>query len=103
MHVIKDIVPGTLTDLYLRKDEGQRPTEPGPAAHSGVSQGLLGSVPRILLILRELQPWRKTVKRKPRASSKYYFFDVGIVSALQGRPFLLGTPEFGEAFETFLM
>lgn len=28
---------------------------------------------------------------------------MGIVSALQGRPFLPGTPEFGEAFETFLM
>ena len=55
------------------------------------------------LILRELPPWRKTVKRKPLASSKYYFFDVGIVSALQGRPFRAGTPEFGEAFETFLM
>jgi predicted AAA+ superfamily ATPase len=55
------------------------------------------------LILRELPPWRKTVKRKPLASSKYYFFDVGVVSALQGRPFLPGTPEFGEAFETFLM
>jgi predicted AAA+ superfamily ATPase len=40
------------------------------------------------LILRELPPWKKTVKRKPLASSKYYFFDVGVVSALQGRPFL---------------
>ena len=55
------------------------------------------------LILRELPPWRKTVKRKPLASSKYYFFDVGVVSALQGRPFVPGTPEFGEAFETFIM
>ncbi|MGD9975976.1 MAG: ATP-binding protein [Desulfatirhabdiaceae bacterium] len=55
------------------------------------------------LILRELPAWRKTVKRKPLASSKYYFFDIGIVSALQERPFLPGTPEFGEAFETFLM
>ncbi len=55
------------------------------------------------LILRELPPWRKTVKRKPLASSKYYFFDVGVVAALQGRPFLKGTPEFGEAFETFIM
>jgi len=55
------------------------------------------------LILRELPSWRKTVKRKPLASSKYYFFDVGVVSALQGRPFLPGTPEFGEAFETFIM
>lgn len=55
------------------------------------------------LILYELLPWRKSKKRKPLASSKYYFFDVGVVSMLQGRRFLPGTPEFGEAFETYLM
>ena len=37
------------------------------------------------------------------ASSKYYFFDIGVVSALQGREFKPGTPEFGEAFETYIM
>ena len=55
------------------------------------------------LILRELPAWRKSKKRKPLASSKYYFFDVGVVSVLQGREFHPGTPEFGEAFETYLM
>jgi predicted AAA+ superfamily ATPase len=55
------------------------------------------------LILYELPAWRKSKKRKPLASSKYYFFDVGIVSVLQGREFRVGTPEFGEAFETYLM
>jgi predicted AAA+ superfamily ATPase len=55
------------------------------------------------LILYELPPWRKTRKRKPVASSKYYFFDVGVVAALQGRRFRPGTPEFGEAFETYMM
>lgn len=55
------------------------------------------------LILYELPAWRKSKKRKPLASSKYYFFDVGIVSVLQGREFRPGTPEFGEAFETYLM
>jgi predicted AAA+ superfamily ATPase len=55
------------------------------------------------LILHELPAWRKSVKRKPLVSSKYYFFDVGVVGALQGREFRLGTPEFGEAFETYLM
>ena len=55
------------------------------------------------LILHELPAWRKTIKRKPIASSKYYFFDVGVVSAIQGRVFKPGTPEFGEAFETYLM
>lgn len=35
-------------------------------------------------------------------SSKYYFFDVGVTGALQGRTFKPGTPEFGEAFETYI-
>ena len=55
------------------------------------------------LVLHELPAWRKSSNRKPLASSKYYFFDVGVVAALQGREFRAGTPEFGEAFETYLM
>ncbi len=51
----------------------------------------------------ELPAWRKSSKRKPLASSKYYFFDIGVVAALQGRSFEPGTPEYGEAFETYLM
>jgi predicted AAA+ superfamily ATPase len=54
------------------------------------------------LVLHEVPAWRKTVKRKPIASSKYYFFDVGVAGALQGRPFVRGTREFGEALETYL-
>jgi hypothetical protein len=37
------------------------------------------------LVLHELPGWKKSKKRKPLASSKFYFFDVGVVSALQGR------------------
>lgn len=55
------------------------------------------------LILHELPAWRKSKKRKPLASSKFYFFDIGVVAALQGREFRPGTPEFGEAFETYIM
>ncbi|MBI4527110.1 MAG: DUF4143 domain-containing protein, partial [Deltaproteobacteria bacterium] len=55
------------------------------------------------LVLHELPAWRKSKKRKPLTSSKYYFFDVGVVGTLQGREFRLGTPEFGEAFETYFM
>ena len=55
------------------------------------------------LLLYEIPAWKKTKKRKPLASSKYYFFDVGVVSSLQGRRFRLQTPEFGEALETYLM
>ena len=55
------------------------------------------------LLLYELPAWRKSKKRKPLASSKYYFFDIGVVAVLQGREFRDGTPEFGEAFETYVM
>jgi len=55
------------------------------------------------LILHEIPAWKKSKKRKPLSSSKYYFFDVGVVAALQGRPFRQGTPEFGEAFETLIL
>ena len=55
------------------------------------------------LLLHEVQAWRRSKKRKPLVSSKYYFFDVGVVSALQGRLVRPGTPEFGAAFETWLL
>jgi uncharacterized protein len=55
------------------------------------------------LIIYELPAWGKSIIRKPLASSKYYFFDVGVVASLQGREFRAGTPEFGEALETYLM
>lgn len=59
---------------------------------------------RDTLILHELPAWRASAKRKPVASSKFYFFDVGVVWALQGRPMpRAGTPEFGHGFETYLM
>ncbi len=55
------------------------------------------------LVLLELPAWRKSIKRKPLVSSKYYFFDIGVVSALQGRELRPGTPEFGQGFETYIM
>jgi predicted AAA+ superfamily ATPase len=55
------------------------------------------------LVLHELPAWRKSKKRKPLASSKYYFFDVGVVATLQGREFRPRTPEYGQALETYLM
>jgi predicted AAA+ superfamily ATPase len=55
------------------------------------------------LLLHELASWRGSLKRKPLVSSKYYFFDIGVVATLQGREFKPGTPEYGQAFETYLM
>ncbi|HXV62786.1 MAG TPA: AAA family ATPase [Vicinamibacteria bacterium] len=54
------------------------------------------------LILHEVPAWKESRTRKPLVSSKYYFFDVGVVSALQGRLVRPGTNEFGPAFETYL-
>jgi len=58
---------------------------------------------RDTLLLHELPAWRKSVKRKPIRTSKYYFFDVGLVGFLQGRKPAPRTREYGEAFETFIM
>lgn len=55
------------------------------------------------LVLHELPAWRRSKIRRPIVSSKYYFFDVGVVAALQGREFRPGTREYGEALETYLM
>ena len=55
------------------------------------------------LLLHEVPAWRASRTRKAIASSKYYFFDVGVVSALQGRAAKPGTPEFGPAFETWIL
>ena len=55
------------------------------------------------LVLHELPAWRKSKKRKPLASSKFYFFDVGVTATLQGRRLRPRTPEFGEGIETYLM
>ena len=57
---------------------------------------------RDTLVLHEIPAWRKSKKRKPLASSKFYLFDVGVVGALQGRRFRAGTPEYGQALETYL-
>src|SRR3990170_7972617 len=54
------------------------------------------------LILHEVPAWTRSLKRKPLVSSKYYFFDIGVVSALQGRLASLDGPGFGTAFETYV-
>jgi len=58
---------------------------------------------RDTLLLHEVPAWTRSSARRPLVSPKYYFFDVGVASWLQGRPVLKGTPEFGPAFETWLL
>ena len=55
------------------------------------------------LIAHEVLPWKKSRKRKPISTSKFYFFDTGVCRFLQNRSKIkLGSPEFGEMFETFI-
>ncbi len=55
------------------------------------------------LIAYELTSWKKSSKRKPLSTSKFYFFDCGVVRYLQKRSFIKpGSPEFGELLETLV-
>jgi predicted AAA+ superfamily ATPase len=55
------------------------------------------------LLAYEIPAWKKSKKRKPISTSKYYLFDTGVVRILQNRSYIkMGSPEFGEAFETYI-
>ncbi|MFW7379666.1 MAG: ATP-binding protein [Oligoflexus sp.] len=56
------------------------------------------------LIAHILPPFQKTSKRKPVATDKFYFFDVGVARSLaRGGELALGTPEFGKALEHLIL
>lgn len=56
------------------------------------------------LLMYELPAWRGSSRRSAVASSKFYFFDIGVATYLQGRNrYSPRTPEFGLAFETWLL
>lgn len=58
---------------------------------------------RDTLIGFDIPAWKKSQKRKPITTSKFYFFDIGVVRYLQNRSILQErSPEFGDAFETYL-
>ena len=55
-------------------------------------------------IAHEVPAYTETRKRKAISTSKYYLFDIGLARHLQGRRGLpLGTAEYGEAFESFVL
>lgn len=55
------------------------------------------------LIASEISAWKKSKRRKPITTSKFYFFDTGVARFLQNRSVIKpGSPEFGEAFETYI-
>ncbi|MBN2384204.1 ATP-binding protein [bacterium] len=76
------------------------------ARESGVSVKTIRQYYQILedtLLGRQLLPWKKSKKRRLIETSKFYFFDTGIVSTLMGHTSLIpGTFEYGRAFEHFI-
>ena len=58
---------------------------------------------RDTLIAFDVPAWKKSTKRKPISTAKFYFFDPGVVRHLQHRgPCREKSPEFGAAFETYI-
>ncbi len=54
------------------------------------------------LIGYNLEPWRRTQNRKAILTSKFYFFDIGIVNYLRKIKILeSNSPQFGESLETY--
>jgi len=50
-----------------------------------------------------LEPWKGSQRRKEVATSKFYFFDVGVANFLRGNRLLnRSTEEFGKSFEHFI-
>ena len=55
------------------------------------------------LLAHEVPAFTRTRKRKAVSTSKFYLFDIGVARHLQGRRGLApGTPEYGEAFESYV-
>lgn len=77
------------------------------ARESGVSVKTIREYYQILedtLIGRLLLPWKKAKKRRLIETAKFFFFDIGLVSALLGYKTLTpGTTEYGRAFEHFIL
>jgi predicted AAA+ superfamily ATPase len=77
------------------------------ARESGVSVKTIREYYHILedtLTGRQLLPWKKSKKRRLIETSKFFFFDTGIISALLNyRSITPGTREYGRAFEHFIL
>jgi predicted AAA+ superfamily ATPase len=71
---------------------------------AALTNGMLLNYSNAALIGRQLTPWRKSKKRRLIETSKFYFFDMGIVSALLNVKSLSpGTSAYGRTFEHFIL
>ncbi len=73
---------------------------------TGVSAKVVRNYFRILedtLLGFRIPPWRKVINRRLIETEKFYLFDVGVANYLARRTPKLGTPEFGNAFEQYIL
>ncbi|MFN8945475.1 MAG: ATP-binding protein, partial [Pseudobdellovibrionaceae bacterium] len=77
------------------------------ASDSGVPSRTVANFVEVLkdtLLAFELEPYKKTKKRKATSKSKIFMFDVGVANYLSGRKqILLRSESFGKAFEHFII
>ena len=58
---------------------------------------------RDTLIAYDLPAWGRAKSRKPLSTSKFYFFDIGVVRHVQGRGLVSEkSPDLGDAFEAWI-
>ncbi|RZB34722.1 MAG: hypothetical protein SRB1_00490 [Desulfobacteraceae bacterium Eth-SRB1] len=73
---------------------------------TGVSAKVVRSYFQILedtLLGFRIQPWRKVKNRRLIETEKFYLFDVGVANYLAHRSPRIGTPEFGNSFEHYIL
>jgi uncharacterized protein len=73
---------------------------------TGVSAKVVRNYFQILedtLLGFRIPPWRKVINRRLIETEKFYLFDVGVANYLARRTPKLGTPEFGNSFEQYIL
>ena len=73
---------------------------------TGVSAKVVRNYFQILedtLLGFRIPPWRKVINRRLIETEKFYLFDVGVANYLARRTPKLGTPEFGNSFEHYIL
>jgi predicted AAA+ superfamily ATPase len=76
------------------------------ARETGVSAKVVRTYFQILedtLLGFRVQPWRKAKNRRLIETEKFYLFDVGVTNYLARRSPKIGTPEFGNSFEHYIL
>jgi predicted AAA+ superfamily ATPase len=76
------------------------------ARETGVSAKVVRNYYQILedtLLGFRIQPWRKVKNRRLIETEKFYLFDAGVANYLARRTPRIGTPEFGNSFEHYIL